>query len=141
MLIFIGFSFYVNRDLDFINKEELVNNEDVVDYSIDVQNITAKQVISSPLELNGEVRGSWLFEASAPVVLTDWDGLIIAEGHISTKENWMTTDFVPFEGILEFEAPVDIGDFSDRGYLIFQKDNPSDLRELDEALEIEIRFR
>jgi hypothetical protein len=52
----------------------------------------------------------------------------------------MTTDYVPFEAVLEFERPLDIGDFSRRGSLILQKDNPSGLPENDDALEITIFF-
>ena len=35
--------------------------------------------VSSPLTIQGEARGTWFFEADFPVVLTDWDGKIIAE--------------------------------------------------------------
>jgi hypothetical protein len=97
--------------------------------------------IESPLTLQGEVRGTWLFEATAPVVLTDWDGRIISEGYIEAEGDWMTEEIVPFSGSLTFETPEDMGDFSDTGSLIFQKANPSGLPEHDEALEYIIRFR
>lgn len=38
------------------------------------------QRIKSPLVIKGQARGFWFFEADFPVVLTDWDGLIIGEG-------------------------------------------------------------
>lgn len=117
-------------------KQATVENE-----SIKVFTPEKSSVIESPLQLEGEVRGSWLFEATAPVMLTDWDGRIISEGYIETEGDWMTEDFVPFSGSLTFEVPEDIGDFSDKGFLIFQKANPSGLPEHDDALEYKVRFR
>src|SRR3989338_6962652 len=50
------------------------------------------QTIESPLTITGEARGNWFFEASFPVVLTNWDGLIFAQGVAQAKSDWMTTD-------------------------------------------------
>ncbi len=96
------------------------------------------ETISSPLVVRGEARGSWFFEASFPVTLVNWDGLIIAQGYAMTSSEWMTTDFVPFEGTIEFE--FDPNSYNNRGYLILNKDNPSGLPEHDDALEIPIYF-
>lgn len=98
--------------------------------------------ISSPLTIRGEARGTWFFEATFPVTLTDWDGLIIAEHYAEAQGEWMTEDFVPFEATLEFDSPYgeDSPDFMRRGALILQKDNPSGLPEHDDALEIPVRF-
>lgn len=95
-----------------------------------------KATISSPLTISGQARGTWYFEATFPVVLTNWDGLIIAEGYATADGDWMTEEFVPFTATLEFETP----DYGERGSLILQKANPSDLPENDDALEIEVRF-
>lgn len=98
---------------------------------------SADEKISSPLVVKGEARGTYFFEASFPVVLTDWDGLIIAEGIAQAQSEWMTEDFVPFVANLEFKRP----DFGDRGFLILKKDNPSGLPEHDFAKEIPIYFK
>lgn len=104
-------------------------------------------VISSPLTFRGQARGSWFFEAVFPVVLVNWDGVIIAETEAKAvldpsdpNSTWMTEDFVAFEGTIEFTEPSWEDDFSKRGALIFQKSNPSDLPENDDALEIPILF-
>lgn len=99
-------------------------------------------VVASPLVVTGQARGYWFFEASFPVVLTNWDGLIIAQGIATAKGDWMTEEFVPFSATLEFVSPYPAGaeDFMKRGSLILQKDNPSGLPENDNALEIPIRF-
>ena len=96
--------------------------------------------ISSPLVVKGEARGTWFFEGDFPVVVVDWDGLIIGEGYATTKENWMTEDFVEFEGIIEFTRE-ESSMYRDNGAVIFQKDNPSGLPENDDAREIPIVFK
>jgi len=101
--------------------------------------------IKSPLQVEGRARGTWYFEASFPIVLVDWDGKIIAESHAEAQSDWMTQDFVPFSGVIEFSSPVegqsDAPDFMKRGTLILKKDNPSGLPENDAALEIPVVFK
>ncbi|HEY4518070.1 MAG TPA: Gmad2 immunoglobulin-like domain-containing protein [Candidatus Paceibacterota bacterium] len=92
--------------------------------------------VKSPLVITGKARGTWFFEASFPIVMVDWDGRIIGEGHAEAKENWMTQDFVPFEATLTFN--VDSNAYSNRGALILKKDNPSGLPEHDDAIEIPV---
>ena len=100
---------------------------------------------SSPLVISGEARGYWFFEATFPVILTDWNGRIIAQTYATAEGEWMTEEFVPFTATVEFEDPVfegaDENHFSRRGALILQKDNPSGLPENDDALEITVWFR
>jgi translocator protein len=96
----------------------------------------SNQAIKSPLTISGEARGFWFFEADFPVILTNWDGLIIGEGIAQAKGDWMTEDFVPFEAVIEFEKP----DYKNNGSLILKKDNPSGLPEYDDALEIPVLF-
>ncbi len=107
------------------------------DEQIIVQNPQPDDVITSPLTISGEARGSWFFEGEFPVILTDWDGLIIAETQATADGEWMTEDFVSFSATLEFAAP----EYGDNGSLILQKANPSGLPENDDAKEFMIRFR
>jgi len=93
--------------------------------------------ITSPVTIKGEALGTWFFEASFPVYLVNWDGLIIGEGIAQAKDDWMTEDYVPFEVTIDFETP----NYGDNGALIFKKDNPSGLPEHDDAVEIPIRFK
>ena len=103
-----------------------------------IKNINVKpgDLIESPLLVTGEARGYWYFEASFPIVLVNWDGLIIANGFATAQGEWMTEEFVPFEGTIEFTKPS----YGDNGALILQKDNPSNLPEFDDALEIPVKF-
>lgn len=92
--------------------------------------------IISPLTVSGKARGTWFFEASAPVVIVNWDGLIIGEGYIQTTSDWMTEDFVDFTGKITFTNPT----YKNNGAIIIKNDNPSGLSENDKAVEIPIYF-
>lgn len=92
-------------------------------------------VISSPLEIKGEARGAWFFEASFPIELLDANGDIVGTAIAQAQGDWMTEKFVPFKASIEFEAtPVD------KGTLVFKKDNPSGLAKYDDELRVPIIF-
>lgn len=118
--------------------QETANSDD----RIRVTNIEASETITSPLVVEGEARGTWYFEATFPVILVDWHGLIIAEGYAQADGSWMTEDFVPFTAELNFDSPYQTGDpdYMQNGTLILQKANPSGLPENDAAVEIPIQF-
>lgn len=99
-------------------------------------------IVESPLRITGEARGPWYFEASFPVTLVNWDGLIIGDGVATAEGEWMTEAFVPFTAEVSFTNPYKEGDpdFMKRGAIILQKSNASGLPEHDDALEIPIRF-
>lgn len=97
--------------------------------------------VSSPLTITGEARGTWFFEASFPIYITDWDGKIIGEGFATAQSDWITTDFVPFTATLTFNTAEISGQYSKRGTLILKKDNPSGLPEHDDALEIPVHLK
>lgn len=98
--------------------------------------------VTSPLLVSGLARGQWYFEGSFPIVMTDWDGKIIAEGVATAQGDWMTEQYVPFTATIDFVSPYHEDDpsFMQRGSLILRKDNPSGLPEHDDALEIPILF-
>ncbi|NCU38420.1 hypothetical protein EOL96_05175 [Candidatus Saccharibacteria bacterium] len=97
---------------------------------------TKNKVISSPATITGEIPGNWSFEADFLVMLTDWDGQIIAQQPAQLTGDWMTTDYVPFTVTLSFESPA----LYNNGALILRKDNPSGLPEYDDAIEIPITY-
>jgi hypothetical protein len=109
------------------------------DDMIVITNPTEGATISSPLKVTGRARGSWFFEASFPVILTDWDGKIIAQAPAQAKGDWMTTDWVDFEVTLSFTNPGAV--VSSRGALILKKDNPSGLPEHDDYREFTVFFK
>ena len=91
--------------------------------------------IQSPLLITGEARGFWFFEADFPVQLLDEDGNNIATAIAQAQGEWMTEDFVRFEATLEFDVTG-----PKKGTLVLVKDNPSDLRELDDALIVPVNI-
>ncbi len=95
----------------------------------------ANEKVSSPLLIQGEARGSWFFEATFPVKFLDDKGNIIAQHYAQAKGDWMTEDFVPFESELVFETPT-----TQKGWLVLEKDNPSDLSENADELRIPVIF-
>lgn len=99
-------------------------------------------VVINPFTISGQARGLWYSEASFPVFLTNWDGLIISQTVATAQSGWMTEEFVPFVAELDFVNPYKVGDpdFMKRGTLILKKDNPSGLPENDDALEIPVQF-
>ena len=94
--------------------------------------------VSSPVTVSGQARGQWFFEATAPVNITNWDGLIIGEGFIEAEGDWMTTDFVPFSGEITYTQEPD--SYSATGTVIFMRANPSGLPENDAAVEVTVQL-
>ena len=67
--------------------------------------------------------------------LLDANGAELAVIPAQAKDEWMTTDFVPFEVTLVFQPPS-----TDTGTLILEKDNPSGLPEHADEFRIPVRF-
>lgn len=119
---------------------------DDVNSLINVAAPASGAVITSPLQIVGEARGTWYFEADFPVELTDANGALLAQGVAraqgdpllpggSSEANWMTEDFVQFTTVLTFDSPS-----TDTGTLIMRKSNPSGLPEQNSELRIPVRF-
>ena len=102
---------------------------------------TQNSVIVSPLTVTGEAPGFWFFEATFPLVVVNWDGLIIGEGYAQAQDEWMTQELVPFVGTIEFYEPLaQEGRQAIVGGLILQRANPSGLAKNDDVVEFQIRF-
>ncbi len=91
--------------------------------------------VSSPLLIEGSAKGMY-FEASFPVELHDENGIILSRGIATAEGDWMTAEYIPFTASLTFTRPQT----SQKGTLIFKKDNPSGLPEHDVTFEIPVRF-
>ncbi|MEX2436687.1 MAG: Gmad2 immunoglobulin-like domain-containing protein, partial [Candidatus Paceibacterota bacterium] len=109
---------------------------------IRIDNPRPGQTINSPLNITGEARGYWFFEASFPVELQDDNGNVIAQYYATAildpndpDSTWMTEEFVAFESTIEFEKPE-----TKDGTLILRRDNPSGLEENDDELKVPIKF-
>lgn len=119
----------VVEDQNDNNQEFLVLN----DY-VKIKNLKSGDTIQSPLTIEGEARG-WYFEGSFPIELRDGAGEIIAKSYVQSQGDWMTTEWVPFKGKIEFTVSEDTV-----GTLVFIKDNPSGLPENDDSVSIPVSF-
>lgn len=114
---------------------EDIGNELEKQNLIKVSKPRPNELTESPLEIRGEARGYWFFEASFPVKLLDGNNKEIGWGIAQAKSDWMTEDFVPFEAKIEFQSPM-----TKKGILILEKDNPSGLPENADELHFPVRF-
>ena len=103
---------------------------------IEVSAPSLNAVVRSPLKVTGRARGTWYFEASFPVKLFDGQGRQLAIKPAQAQSDWMTTEFVPFEVVLEFTSPQ-----TETGFLVLEKDNPSGLPEFDDSISVPVRFK
>lgn len=91
--------------------------------------------IKSPLKIKGQAKGFWFFEAEFLAELYDTDNNFLGRTILTAKDDWMTENFVPFEGNLEFERPT-----TDYGFLRFLSANPTGLPEHQRIFEIPVQF-
>lgn len=97
---------------------------------------SAYATATSPLNVTGEARGNWYFEASFPIRVIDGEGRVIGGGYAEAQSDWMTTSFVPFFGIITFSSPQ-----TSEGVIIFEKDNASGLPENADEFRVPVRFQ
>lgn len=91
--------------------------------------------VTSPLVVTGSARGNWYFEASFPLQVLDANGREIGVGYATAQGEWMTEEFVPFTGTIEFATST-----TETGTVVFHKDNPSGMRQYDDKREVSVRF-
>lgn len=103
---------------------------------IRVQSPIEGEIITSPFKVTGEAVGFWYFEADFPVRLYDDKDSLLATGIAMAQGEWMTENFVPFETELVFKVPKG----SKSGKLVFERSNPSGMREHDRSLTIPVKF-
>lgn len=96
----------------------------------------AQDTIKSPFIIRGKARGFWFFEAQTHAVLRDNMGNELATAILTAQSEWMTREFVPFEGTLTFtRRPT-----TPTGTLTIFKANPSGLPENEKSFTVPIRF-
>lgn len=91
------------------------------------------QTVNSPLIVEGQARGNWFFEASFPIELIDDQGKILGQSNVQAQSDWMTENFVPFKGEINYQAAA-----TTTGKLVLKNDNPSGLPQNDKKIEIPV---
>jgi hypothetical protein len=92
--------------------------------------------IESPLDIEGQARGTWFFEGTFSIILKNSRGQIMALTQAQAQGNWMTEEFVNFTAKIEFSKTE-----TDTGNLYFYKDNPSGITEFDDELRVPVQFK
>lgn len=106
----------------------------------DIENIIIEspgenEIIKNPLRIIGKARGFWFFEGQFSAELYDENESFLGGTILKAKEDWMTENFVSFEGEINFSQPS-----TEKGKLRFLSDNPSNLPENQRIFEMPIRF-
>lgn len=114
---------------------EAVSPVPVVPEMIRVFSPEQKALVTSPLKIKGEARGTWFFEASFPIFIEDEAGREIGRGIATAQGEWMTEEFVPFTAEIVFERGN-----SKSGVVVFEKDNPSGLPENADSISVPVLF-
>jgi len=131
LILIFGFGAYLY--LSMAAKEKTTVS--LGDVYVRVFNLEPGAVVKSPMEIRGEARGSWYFEASFPIKIYDSNGTLLGTAIAQAESDWMTEDFVPFNTTLTFSTPT-----TTTGQLVFKKDNPSGLPQNDAEFKIPVKF-
>lgn len=102
---------------------------------IRVEKPIAGSTVSFPLEISGEAKGNWFFEAEFTVHLFR-NGNELAVAIVKAQDDWMTSDYVPFSATMNFDAEGYTGDAA----LIFRNNNASGKPELDKEFTLPVRI-
>ncbi len=116
----------------YIEEISTVNTSDMIRVSAPV----AGAAIESPVSVSGEARGNWYFEASFAAEVLDENGKSLGVSPIQAQGDWMTTEFVPFEGSIVFSKPT-----TATGLIRFHKDNPSGDPMRDASIDVPVTFK
>lgn len=91
--------------------------------------------VLSPLLVSGLARGQWFFEATFPLEVVDAHGISLGAGYVQSFSNWMTEEFIPFQGEVEFSEST-----TKKGTLIISNANPSGLSKHHREVRVPIQF-
>jgi len=95
----------------------------------------ANEKIQSPLKIEGKAKGFWFFEGQFIAELYDSNDGLLGKTILRALGDWMTEDFVAFEGELIFQKSA-----TSFGTLKFLSDNPSGLPKNQKIFEVPIQF-
>ncbi len=141
IIAILGGAVFAYEHLSFPKDDNSLNQQEIppqnnLEPSIKVYAPLNGEEVENPLIIEGEARGPWFFEATFPIKIYDENNNIIGTGIAQAKDDWMQTDFVPFEAEIIFNHSGG-GD----GIIVLEKANPSGLAENSEELRINVKFK
>lgn len=114
--------------------QEIGNELELID-QIMISSPRPTQLVKSPLTISGKARGTWFFEAVFSARLLDEFNNELGTAIITADGEWMTEDFVAFNGKIMFSTTAR------KGKLVLEKANPSGLPENSQTLIVPVKFR
>lgn len=97
----------------------------------------SEEWVGNPVVVSGRAKSSWIQEGMPIAILTNWDGLIIAEVITQKVGEVDSQGFQSFRAEIIYEKP----EYNERGFLIVQKANPTRDPQKADAEEIMIYFK
>ncbi len=119
-----------------ISEGGLVDNSGANANSIKLTNLSANQVITSPLLVEGMATADWFYRGDFTVLLYDASGNRIAFEKAVINEEVREGDLVGFVFSISFPFTG-----TSKGYLVFKKSNPTGNDELDYKVKLPVKFK
>lgn len=118
-----------------INEEKVLEKDDVLGRKDDLVYFSIKPYdkVGGIVVYDGLVKNGYFFEANILINILDADKNIVLRSHASAKSEWMTSEPVLFEGVLDLSKMN-----SGLHYLEIHNDNASGLPEHDKSILIPI---
>lgn len=137
VVLIIGAVSYLIYSKPKVNEPPTQTQTTSLPYSDEIQVATPAQneKVISPIKITGKAKGMWYFEGTFNAELFDSNNTSLGNVQVNARGDWMSEDFVPFEGDLTFSSPA-----TKNGTLVIKKDNPSGLPENDKMLTIPVVF-
>lgn len=139
IILLVGlFLFYKKNNNDLNNQKNnlnLDNKSTVIVGDIVINSPKQNEKILSPLKISGQARGYWFFEAQFTVELYDENNNLLGQTILTAQDEWMTENFVPFQGELNFSQSN-----TKKGFLRFLSANPSGEIENQKIFDLPIEF-
>jgi hypothetical protein len=94
------------------------------------------QLVTSPVNIKGQVLSPWLSEGVALIMIVDANGKTLGSTQIKGPSDWMTREsWMDFQSSITYTKPT-----TPTGFVVFKKDNPSGLPANDQTVKLPVRF-
>lgn len=133
--IFCQQYFFRDKEVVIVKKEKEVNPQFFQSDYVKITEPQINQKITSPVIIKGQALGTWFFEASLPIRVSDANHVVLGTGVAHAEGDWMTTSFVPFTATVNFAIPT-----TSSGFIRIEKDNPSGLPQNAASEEFPVNF-
>ena len=116
------------NNVPFIEMKILGNTDDLISFSVD-----PGQEVTGILNVTGSISGGYFFEGNIIINILDQNKKLLRNGNGNAKSDWMTSDPVGFDAVLDFTKLP-----KGRAYIEIHNDNASGLPENDKNILIPI---